>query len=214
MPLPDYIPRIQITDTMTDAEAQAFKDEHYVLLHSDKQRFGIRTLRHTAALIKPDGSLLRLLLQDILDPILCRIAYEQLRQVRGDVTNRPEIVGRGAAMMDVNKDGMVGVQAKSESVLKVYGGKADMLGSYRYKNSAPGVAHCDLTSWTKSRPDIYEAVMPWIHDVNKVYRTFLPEAHARQMAYVNRIPGVQEDTRYGVYDFVRTEERANRVPHR
>ena len=68
MPLPDYIPRIQITDTMTDAEAQAFKDEHYVLLHSDKQRFGIRTLRHTAALIKPDGSLLVLLLQDILDP--------------------------------------------------------------------------------------------------------------------------------------------------
>ena len=64
-----------------------------------------------------------------------------------------------------------------------------MLGSYRYKNSAPGVAHCDFTSWTKSRPDIYEAVMPWIHDVNKVYRTFLPEAHARQMAYVNRIPG-------------------------
>jgi hypothetical protein len=35
------------------------------------------------ALIKPDGSLLLVLLKDILDPELCKIAYEQLRHRKG-----------------------------------------------------------------------------------------------------------------------------------
>jgi hypothetical protein len=187
--LSENIPRIQITKTMTDAEALAFKNDKYVLMHADKKRLGIQMLDYTAALIKPDGHLLALLLKDILDPELCDIAYKLLRQVNGDPSNRPSIIGKNAMMLDLNKDGMPGVQMRvPASVLDVYKGKADMLGSYRYKNSAPGVVNCDLTSWTKSRPDIYLGVMRWILEVNNVYRNFLPEPHARQMAYVNLIP--------------------------
>jgi hypothetical protein len=187
--LSEHIRRIQITDTMTDEEALAFREQHYVLLHSDKKRLGIRTMRNQGALIKPDGSLLLVLLKDILDPELRKIAYEQLRQVNGDPSNRPEIIGKGASMLDVNKDGMIGLQNRvPTSVMKAYGGKTDFLGYYRYKNPAPGVVHCDVTGWTKSRPDIYIAVMPWIQEINKVYQTFLPEEYAIQKAYVDRIP--------------------------
>lgn len=185
----DQISRIQITNTMTDAEALALKNQKYVLMHADKQRLGIQTLRHTGALIKPNGGLLVALLKEIIDLDRCKDALKYLRQVKGDPSNRPSIIGQGAMMLDLNKDGMPGVQNRvPASVLDVYGGKADMLGSYRYKNTAPGVVNCDLTSWTKSRPDIYIGVMPWILAVNNVYRNFLPEAYARQMAYVNLIP--------------------------
>src|SRR6185369_17654918 len=177
---------------MSDAEALALKNDKYVLMHADKQRLGIQTLRHQGALIKPEGGLLSLLLKEIVDLDLCKDAYKYLRQVRGDPSNRPEIVGKNASMLDLNKDGMPGVQMRvPKSVLEVYGGKADLLGSYRYKNSPPGVVRCDLTSWTKSRPDIYVAVLPYILAVDSVYKTFLPAEYARQMAYVNRIPNAR-----------------------
>jgi hypothetical protein len=187
--LNEDIPRIQITKTMTDVESLRLKDDKYVLMHADKERFGIRTLDYTAALIKPDKTLLALLLKDILDPDLCNEAYRLLRQVKGDPSNRPSIIGKNAMMLDLNKDGMPGVQMRvPQSVIQAFGGKADLLGSYRYKNSAPGVVNCDVTSWTKSRPDIYLGVMPWILAVDNVYKTFLPEEYARQKAYVDRIP--------------------------
>ena len=162
-------------------------------MHADKQRLGIQTLDYTGALIKPNGGLLALLLKDILDPDRGDVAYKLLRQVDGDPSNRPSIIGKNAMMLDLNKDGMPGVQMRVPgSVMEAYGGKADMLGSYRYKNSAPSVVNCDLTSWTKSRPDIYLGALPWIHEVNRVYQTFLPEPHARQMAYVNLIPDARK----------------------
>src|SRR5580704_10605502 len=136
----DQISRIQITNTMTDAEALALKNQKYVPMHADKQRLGIQTLRHTGALIKPNGGLLVALLKEIIDLDRCKDALKYLRQVKGDPSNRPSIIGQGAMMLDLNKDGMPGVQNRvPASVLDVYGGKADMLGSYRYKNTAPGV---------------------------------------------------------------------------
>ena len=189
MPLSEHIRRIHITDTLSDEEALAFKERKYVLLLSDKKRLGIRTMRNQGAVIKPDGSLLLVLLKDILDQDLCEDAHKQLRQVNGEPSNRPEIIGEGAMMLDVNKDGMVGEQMRvPTSVMKAYGGKTDFLGYYRYKNSAPGVVHCDVTAWTKSKPDIFTNVMPWIQEINKVYQTFLPGEYARQKAYVDRIP--------------------------
>src|ERR1700674_823147 len=94
--LSEHIPRIRITKTMSDAEALAFKNDKYVLMHTDKTRLDIRTLDYTAALIKPDGTLLALLLKDILDPDLCSEAYRLLRQVKGDPSNRPSIIGKNA----------------------------------------------------------------------------------------------------------------------
>ena len=68
-------------------------------------------------------------------------------------------------------------------VSKKYGGKADMLGYYRYSHPAK----CDATSWTKRKTGLYQATRPFIQHVNEVYKAFLPKQHATQMQYVDRI---------------------------
>jgi hypothetical protein len=69
----------------------------------------------------------------------------------------------------------------------VLNGKADLLGYYRYKNSAPGVPNCRPTSWTLKNPAIFTGVMELIFKLDEVYKYALPQEYARQMTYVTRV---------------------------
>lgn len=179
--------KIQLKKELSDVEAEKFRQAR--LLHEDKPTLVDRLITTQTKVYKPDGELLLALVKGFLDEGLCDNAFELLRQVKGDPSNRPEIVGKGARMRAVRKDGTVGLRVGvPSSVLKAYGGKTDFLGHYRYKNSAPGVLDCKLTGWTLSKPNIYYDVMPFIHEVNNVYKTFLPVAYKRQMEYVDRVP--------------------------
>jgi hypothetical protein len=178
---------IHLTRELSDVEAEKFRQAR--LLHEDKPKLVDQLLTTQTKVYKPNGELLLALVKDILDEDLCDEAFELLRQVKGDPSNRPEIVGKGARMQAVRKDGTVGLRiGVPSSVLKLYGGKTDFLGHYRYKNSAPGAPDCKLTGWTRSKPSIYQDVMPLIHEVNKIYKAFLPTAHKRQMEYVGTVP--------------------------
>ena len=177
---------IRLTRELGDDEAETFRQTR--LLQENKPRLVDLFVDSASKVYKPNGDLLLALVKDILDEDLCDNAFKLLQQVKGDPGNRPEIVGKGARMQSVRKDGTLGLRVGvSSAVLKAYGGKTDFLGHYRYKNSSPGVPDCKLTGWTRSSAHIYEGVMPFIHKVNEVYRTFLPAAHKRQMEYVDTV---------------------------
>lgn len=73
-------------------------------------------------------------------------------------------------------------------ITEKFGGRADMLGYYRYRNPKPGVRKCEVTGWTRRNLGGYKAVLPFIKAVDEIYNTALPAARAKQMEYVNTIP--------------------------
>lgn len=181
--------RQKIKQVLSDEEVTA----HFMgrnLFTSDKPVIVTEVIRESAVFYKPDGSLLAVLLKECIDERLLDATYQLLRTVNQEPSNRPEIIGKGSRQPRIRKsDGKlsrrIGVAA---SVRAVHQGKADFLGHYRYKNSAPGEPDCKMTGWTRRRTDVYLGALPFLYAVEEVYRTFLPRRYAAQKNYVDQIP--------------------------
>jgi hypothetical protein len=172
-----------------EADAQ-FRGEH--LRYQQVKDLGFNFVRTQARFLRPDGSLLAVVVKDMLDPDLVAQSYAVLRKVNGDPSNRPEIFGKGTRMKRVREDGYLSsrVQTAKELVKAWPNAKADLLGGYRYKNCKPGVPNCSLTSWTRKSPEAAAVAVKLGMAVDEVYRLFAPDNHARQTEYVQQIPRV------------------------
>jgi hypothetical protein len=178
----------------------------YRLRFSDRQKLGITLIQLGTPYIseeiyRPGGTLLAVLLKRVIPQPLCHAAFELLKTVNGDPSNRPGIIGEKARQPGVRQDGKLSPRVRvPHAVIKKYGGKADMLGYYRYRHPA----ECDITNWTRQNRGLYKAIGPLIRNVDEIYRAFLPERHAEQMAYVEtiapewRIPGTAFTTLYAL----------------
>jgi len=167
----------------------------YRLKLKDRKLLGIKTLnpkhhKYVEVYSKPNGLLLAVLIKECLDADLCEKTYKLLRTVDGDPKNRPGMIGAGASQIELRKDGSPSERTGqvSPAVLKAYGGKADMLGHY-YRPVAPrpDTPKCAPTSWTLRAPDLYGQVLKFVKEVNDVYKMYLPDEYARQMAYVDKV---------------------------
>lgn len=184
--------KLKSEDCLSDGEALKWKSVR--LRYADRSKLVKYELRGESGVVKkPDGSILAVLLKGIIDDNTWEPVYEVLRNVKGDLVNRPDVIGKDARTNEIRGDGFLSPRVSGKNVehalrdLDVETGKSDMLGYYRYKNPRPGVVKCDLTDWTKHSP-YFEAVKPFIKEVDDLYKMKMPKAHARQMAYVKKIP--------------------------
>lgn len=170
-----------------EAEAQ-FKGEH--LLYEQVKGLGFQFINSSARFLRADGSLLAVVIKDVLDQKLVKESYRVLRKVNGDPSNRPEIFGKGTRMNRIREDGSISprVQTAKELVKAWPTAKADLIGGYRYKNSKPGVPNCSLTSWTRKCPEAAASAVKLGMAADEVYRVFAPDEYAQQAEYVLRIP--------------------------
>jgi hypothetical protein len=180
---------IEHGDLLTE-DHPARRPNAYRLKFDDQEKLGIKLVQLHEPYIREDiyapSGLLAVLLKRVIPDELCRDAFTLLKTVNGDPKNRPGIIGEKARQRGVReKDGRLSPRVRvPDIVIKKYGGKADMLGYYRYRHPAK----CDITSWTSQNTALYKAVRPFIHKVDEIYRTFLPEQHMKQMEYVQAIP--------------------------
>jgi len=180
---------IDHTDLLTEDHPARY-DKGYRLAFEDQQKLGITLVQLGEPFIREDiyrgGVLLAVLLKRVIPESLCNATFELLKTVNGDPKNRPGIIGEKARQHGVRADGKLSPRIRvSEAVIEEFGGKADLLGYYRYTHPR---AYCDVTNWTKRKLALYKQVRPFIAKVDEVYRTFLPEEHRRQMEYVDTIP--------------------------
>lgn len=175
--------------SVEQAEA-LFKGEH--LRYQQVRDHGFKFVHEETRFLRTDGSLLAVLVKDVLDPALTADCYAVLRKVDGDPSNRPEIFGKGTRMNRIREDGLLSprVQTSKELVKAWPTAKADLVGGYRYRNSKPGVPNCSLTSWTRKCPEAAAAAVRLGMAVDEVYRLFAPGNYARQAEYVQQIPPV------------------------
>lgn len=162
------------------------------LYTTDVKKLGIRIIDEECEVLKPDGSLLFMCFhafeEDIWDP-----AYKLLRTVSGDLSNRPNVIGSNLRLPTLKKDGTLSTfNMAPKAVADAFGGKADLLGYYRYKNPAPGVVDCAPTAWTSGKrgglSPVYSGCFKFIREVNEAYKVMLPKEYGRQMAIVEAVP--------------------------
>jgi hypothetical protein len=176
-----------VAQPFSKAEAERRFD---LLTYKQATDLKFKFVREETRVLKPDGSLLAMLIKDILDSELVAEAYKVLRKVKGDPSNRPEIFGKGTRGNRRREDGYLSprVATGKEFVRAWPKAEANLLGGYCYKNSKPGVPKCRLTSWTRKRPDVAAIGLKLALAVDEVYREFAPEHYARQAEYVQTIP--------------------------
>jgi hypothetical protein len=181
--------RHQAKPLFSTKEAEArFAGQH--LLFQQLADLKFMFVREQSCILRPDGTLLAMLIKAILEPKLVGEAYAVLRKVRGDPSNRPEIFGKGTRMNRRREDGYLSSRvATGKEFVKAWpNAEANLIGAYRYKNSKPGVPNCSLTSWTRKSPEAAALAAKFALAVDEVYRAFAPSCYARQSEYVQQIP--------------------------
>lgn len=158
------------------------------LFTTDVKKLGIHIATKECRVEKPNGDLLFMLVKDVIPDTVWRPAYNLLQAVSGSLANRPNVIGKSLRLPGINKSGGVSnYNAAPQSVVTAFGGNADLLGYYRYKNPAPGVPHCGPTAWTTGPSNVLIGCMKFIQAVDDVYKKFLPTEYGKQMAVVNTI---------------------------
>ena len=130
-----------------------------------------------------------MVVKDVIPESVWRPAYQLLRTVSGNLSNRPNIIGQNLRLPTLRSNGTVSnFNLAPRAVVNHFGGNADLLGFYRYKNPAPGIVDCAPTAWTESESDIYLGCAEFIRKVDETYRTWLPNEYQTQMQYVHTVP--------------------------
>jgi hypothetical protein len=152
-------------------------------------KLGIRIAKKEQIVKKPNGDLLFRLVKDVIPEDVWRPAFDLLKTVSGSLANRPDIIAKNLRLPGVNKAGKVSnFNSAPKPIVDEFGGNADLLGYYRYKNPAPGVVDCAPTAWTTGSSNILLGCMDFINAVDDVYRLMLPDEYKRQKAIVAKAP--------------------------
>jgi hypothetical protein len=189
----------------TSAETEElFKGKRLTYEEARKLNFEFISGRN-AEFRTPEGKLIAKLVTGVFDECENAERHAIWKQVKDEPRNRPEIFGRGARQPLLKKNGeltaFVGVPT---SLTKASGGRAGMLGPYRYHGRGDGGPLCDLSGWTKERVDLYTALIPSAVSVSDMYKYYLPTEFAEQEKYISqilpgfKIPGTNFTTVYGI----------------
>jgi hypothetical protein len=159
------------------------------LYATDEQNLGLKVTSKDCSVSKPNGDLLFMLVRNAIPRQVWYPAYQLLRTVSGNLSNRPNIIGQNLRLPTMRKDGSLSnFNMAPKAVVDQFGGNADLLGYYRYKNPAPGVVDCAPTAWTQGESDLYLRCQEFIRAVDEVYRLMLPAEYKRQQSVIQAVP--------------------------
>jgi hypothetical protein len=162
------------------------------LLSTQREELGRYVIREDDTTVyKPDGSILLVLVKKCIPEDIQKQAWVELSRVKGDASNRADIIDKDARMQRIRKDGRVSKRvAVPKSVLKAAGGFADHLGYYDFLDDRNRkLVKPAPTAWTlRNKGRAYLESLPLIYRVDKMYREHLPKERAVQMSFANRIP--------------------------
>ena len=154
---------------------------------------------HYRELIRPDvpyiddetGKLVALLVKQCLPVDVCQHGYEHLRTVSKIPSNRGiAVAGKGAMMPGLTRDGLLSNRNEIPRPVWEAAGKplADILGFFDYLDvNDKSKLNCRETEWTGTHRAVYEAALPFICEIDSVFRACLPFEYAVQLAEVGKV---------------------------
>jgi hypothetical protein len=101
------------------------------------------------------------------------------------------VAGKGAMMPGLTRDGFLSNRMEIPRPVWEAAGRplADLLGYFDYEDvNDKRKLNCRETEWTGSHREVYEAALPFICEIDSVFKACLPFEYAVQMAEVNKVP--------------------------
>jgi hypothetical protein len=143
-----------------------------------------------ALVVGPEGVIARLI-TNCLTLRLVHETQEHFRKVRGDASGRPSVVGKGAMMHRLRKDGTTGrtKEVPSSIIRKMRSRKTftDFLGWMDAQKSGDRFPDCRMTGWSVRNPEIHEAAAPFVREVTRIYRDELPDHYSAQQEFMKSV---------------------------
>jgi hypothetical protein len=141
--------------------------------------------------LTPGGEVLAVLVADVLTRYAQRKAYRNLNTISGMPSNRATAVYRGSSLPRIRKrdNSLSRTRQVPNSILDLLqrkGVRADVLG---YLDPTPRIRKCRLSGWSLNKPEVLKGVMPLVHEVDDVFRSWIPDRYAAQLAVVHQVPG-------------------------
>jgi hypothetical protein len=141
--------------------------------------------------LTPDGEVLAVLVTGVISSRARREAYKHLNTISGMPSNRATAVYRGSSLPRIRKrdNSLSRTRQVPHSILDLLqrkGVRADVLG---YLDPTPRIRKCRLSGWALNKPQVLEGVMPLVHEVDDVFRSWIPDRYAAQLAVVHQVPG-------------------------
>jgi hypothetical protein len=141
--------------------------------------------------LTPDGEVLAVLVTAVLSSRARRKAYKHLSTIYGMPSNRATAVYRGSSLPRIRKrdNSLSRTRQVPHSILdllKSKGVRADVLG---YLDATPRIRKCRLSAWSLNKPEVLQGVMPFVHEVDDVFRSWIPDRYAAQKVVVQQAPG-------------------------
>jgi hypothetical protein len=168
----------------TDAEVEVMRGQfanpaHYNYL-----------IEEDAIVVGPDGVIARLV-TNCLEPKLVANTREHFAKVKGDLSGRGSIVGKGAMMARQRKDGTLshttGVPLSIVKKMRAQNTYSDFLGWMDASKHGDRFPQCRQTAWSRNSPEIHGAAEPFIRAVDTVYAQELPDHYSRQMEFMKPV---------------------------
>jgi hypothetical protein len=154
---------------------------------------------HYRELIQPDvpyiddetGKLVALVVKQCLQSDSGRQAYENLRTVSKIPSNRGiAVAGKSAMMRGLTRDGLLSNRMEIPRPVWEAAGRplADILGFFDYEDvNDKRKLNCRETEWTGTHHEVYEAALPFIREIDSVFRACLPFEYAVQLGEANKV---------------------------
>jgi hypothetical protein len=161
---------IHLTQSDLDPGADALEGTYLFAPHYD------RTIRETATVLKPDGTLLFTYVSGALSRDLCEAVFRAFRPVRFSSSNRG--AAAGGQFTPVKRDGTLSHTRQSRPVPSGVGGFLD-----RDARNGP----CRMSEFTLDHYSKHRAARPLLAAVNQRFRALAPDRWNAQRAFVERV---------------------------
>lgn len=156
------------------------------------RRFVESDLEHIAAdedttVLKPDGSVLCIILKRALSAHAVRDAFPILRRIelvpknRATATKGVERVAQGALRKDGSRSKVTGIGELEFPEIR--GMSSAIIGYYDRNVRWP---YCRATAFNLSEPEKFEKLLPFVREVNALFKAYAPERFAAQEAMAAR----------------------------
>jgi len=152
------------------------------------KKFSESHLEHVAAdedttVLKPDGSVLCILLKRVLSVSATKEAYPILRAIESPPTNRLTTV-LGKSEKRKRQDGTEGntIGLKTND-LRLRGMSSAIIGYYDRHVRWP---YCRATAFNLGSPEKFERLLPYVREVDAAFKAHAPERHTAQLEVVKK----------------------------
>lgn len=166
--------RIQVKAAMTDAEADALAGTKL-----DDKSYD-QVIDFDCEVVREDGSILAILKKNVIPRELCDTAFVCLKDAAQPTTNRGTATGKGTMRNRPLKDGGV---SKTREVPRHLAPHSGIVGYFDRYQRTP---YCRQTAYALDNQHKFQAAVPFIQAVDKVFADYLPSRYAVQKAMVDQ----------------------------